>query len=254
LLEQLGNTDGHILNLNEKSTMLHLSAYCKIKQETLIEICNTLADLEAIDRDLWSHKYIFCEPFVAGIKDAYKKRIGILPSKPKHVFALKLEKEFPAVETSEKHVMAAGNCESESEKEKEKEKEKGENKDMSLSPLFQLWNDVMQEPKELVLNENEIKICEQRLIEKPLEEWREIFLKIKSTPFLCGQNNSGWRASLSWIVKDSINCMKVMNGNYDSKINSTSIGHSIIGNTHQTFAEIRTQKTIDAARAFAEEG
>ena len=44
--------------------------------------------------------------------------------------------------------------------------------------------------------------------------WRTYFAKIRATPFLCGENDRGWRADFDFAVKaDSI--AKVLEGKYD---------------------------------------
>lgn len=56
--------------------------------------------------------------------------------------------------------------------------------------------------------------CRARLKERPLEKWREIFRLIASTPFLCGQNDRGWKADFDWITKNDDSAAKILEGKY----------------------------------------
>ncbi|WNH10009.1 Lin1244/Lin1753 domain-containing protein [Thalassobellus suaedae] len=75
LLRELANTDFHYLNLSKKTTLMFLSAKCKISTETLLNIINDLVDLEKFDEVLWKeNRIVWCQDFIDGIQDAYKKR------------------------------------------------------------------------------------------------------------------------------------------------------------------------------------
>lgn len=88
ILERLGNADGHFIDLRDLSSFLHLAAYCRISQEYLIEIVDTLADLGAIDRELWRNKVLFSGGLIERITDAYRKRLLNLPTREKVISAL----------------------------------------------------------------------------------------------------------------------------------------------------------------------
>ncbi len=75
LLRELGKTDFHYLNLSKSKTLMYLSAKCKVTKEVLLAIINDLVDLEKFDKTLWEEdKVIWCQDFINGIQDAYKKR------------------------------------------------------------------------------------------------------------------------------------------------------------------------------------
>lgn len=83
LLETLGMSDGHYLNLNEKAKIILLSSKMLLDNKTCTEILDTLSELDAIDPDLWEHKIIWCDNFVKRISHLYVKRInGKSPAKP----------------------------------------------------------------------------------------------------------------------------------------------------------------------------
>lgn len=75
LLRELAKTDYHYLNLSKPSTLMYLSAKCKVSKEVLESIINDLVDLGKFDAMLWKEsKVIWCDDFVESIQDAYKKR------------------------------------------------------------------------------------------------------------------------------------------------------------------------------------
>ena len=82
LLEMLGSTEGHYLDLNNDTTWEFLQAKTHIEADLCTEILNLLAKLEAIDPELWNEKIVWSQNFVDGITDAYKNRRVEIPVKP----------------------------------------------------------------------------------------------------------------------------------------------------------------------------
>ena len=75
LLRELAKTDYHYLDLSKTTTMMFLSAKCKVSKEILESIINDLVDLEKFDSILWKeNKVIWCQDFIDSIQDAYNKR------------------------------------------------------------------------------------------------------------------------------------------------------------------------------------
>lgn len=75
LLRELARTDYHYLNLSDKTTLMFLSAKCKVSIAVLEAIINDLVLLNKFDSFLWSEsRVIWCQDFVDNIQDAYKKR------------------------------------------------------------------------------------------------------------------------------------------------------------------------------------
>lgn len=75
ILRELAKTDFHYLDLSKKTTLMFLSAKCKISTQTLESIINDLVELEKFDEDLWKqNKIIWCQDFIDSIQDAYNKR------------------------------------------------------------------------------------------------------------------------------------------------------------------------------------
>lgn len=82
MLELLGKSEGHFLDLNDPADWEYLLSYAHMDDETCIEILNLLAKLEAIDAELWEEKIIWCQKFVDGISDVYANRRIETPAKP----------------------------------------------------------------------------------------------------------------------------------------------------------------------------
>ena len=75
ILRELAKTEYHYLDLSKKTTMMFLSAKCKVSKDILESIINDLVDLEKFDSDLWvNHNIVWCQDFIDSIQDAYKKR------------------------------------------------------------------------------------------------------------------------------------------------------------------------------------
>lgn len=56
-----------------------------------------------------------------------------------------------------------------------------------------------------------------RLSERPQFEWDAIFTKVATSDFCCGHNTRGWLASFDWIIHNTDNGLKVLEGKYDNR-------------------------------------
>ena len=75
LLRELAKTNYHYLDLSKQSTMMFLSAKCKVSKEILNAIICDLVDLGKFDKILWNeNKIVWCQDFTDSIQDAYTKR------------------------------------------------------------------------------------------------------------------------------------------------------------------------------------
>lgn len=75
LLRELGKTNYHYLDLSKPTTLMFLSAKCKVSKETLLSIIKDLVDLGKFDAVLWNeNSIIWCQDFIDSIQDAYSKR------------------------------------------------------------------------------------------------------------------------------------------------------------------------------------
>lgn len=82
LLELMGNSEGHFIDADNKSSMDYLQALTYTDKDTCLEILNQLADLDAIDLKLWKEKIIWSDNFVAGLAALYRNRNLPLPDRP----------------------------------------------------------------------------------------------------------------------------------------------------------------------------
>jgi len=74
ILEKLGSTDYHYLDLNREDELIYLAAKCNVSEELLLSIVSELSRIDVFDKELWEHKIIWCQKFIDGVQDAYKKR------------------------------------------------------------------------------------------------------------------------------------------------------------------------------------
>ena len=82
LLEMLGSTDGHCIDLSDDNEWEYLLATTRTVSETTQEILDLLAKLEAIDPELWEEKKVWSDNFITNISDAYRNRKADIPDKP----------------------------------------------------------------------------------------------------------------------------------------------------------------------------
>ena len=82
LLELLGSSNNHVYDCNKPDNWEFLLAKTKVSNDIGNEILNTLSKLDAIDSHLWQNKIIWCQNFVDGIADVYKRRTVEIPKKP----------------------------------------------------------------------------------------------------------------------------------------------------------------------------
>jgi hypothetical protein len=83
LLELLGRTENHFLDLNDPALYEYLLTITRITRDKADEILTLLSVLSAIDQDLWKSKIIWCQNFVDGVSSVYtKNRHTEAPRKP----------------------------------------------------------------------------------------------------------------------------------------------------------------------------
>lgn len=82
LLEILGNTEGHFIDINHLPAFEYLQAHTYTNPDTCLEMLNLLASLEAIDPELWKNNIIWSDNFVLGLAPCYRNRAIETPVKP----------------------------------------------------------------------------------------------------------------------------------------------------------------------------
>ena len=74
-LQKLGQSNHHYIDVRSKAQWTLFYSRFKIDESRVREIFNNLAELDCIDKDLWSAGVIYSTNFVERIKDVYKTRI-----------------------------------------------------------------------------------------------------------------------------------------------------------------------------------
>lgn len=75
ILRELAKAENHYLDLSKPTTVMFLSAKCKVSKEVLNAIISDLVDLGKFDDMLWKeNSIIWCQDFIDSIQDAYIKR------------------------------------------------------------------------------------------------------------------------------------------------------------------------------------
>ncbi len=83
LLEMLGTTEGHFLDIRNPATRAFLAAKTRLTEDKCYEILDLLSDLDAIDQELWKeHQMVWCQNFVDHLSRVYAKRKTETPTKP----------------------------------------------------------------------------------------------------------------------------------------------------------------------------
>ena len=81
-----------------------------------------------------------------------------------------------------------------------------------------LWNAVcVHLPKVISLSDKRKKQEKLRLSERPIEKWKEVFIQINNSEFCKGNNNTGWKATYDWIISNTDNSLKVLEGKYNGQ-------------------------------------
>lgn len=115
--------------------------------------------------------------------------------------------------------------EGEGDKEKDTEEEReGEGDKIRESTSYQLIADMYNDtcvsfPRLNTLSDARKKAIKARLKTYSVEDFQRLFDKAEDSNFLKGGNDRNWSATFDWLIKDT-NMAKVLDGNYDNKINS----------------------------------
>lgn len=89
LLEQLGVSNNHYIDLKENGTEEYFFAYTGVNNQRGNDILDLLAKLHAIDEDLWAVRVIWSQNFVDGLTELYNRRQTDLPARPTHLLTKK---------------------------------------------------------------------------------------------------------------------------------------------------------------------
>jgi len=73
-LELLGSSNNHFVDCRNAADWEFMSAKMQVEPDRLQQIYNLLANLKAIDSDLWEHKVIWSQNFIDNLEDVYTRR------------------------------------------------------------------------------------------------------------------------------------------------------------------------------------
>ncbi|SKB01049.1 DnaD and phage-associated domain-containing protein [Caloramator quimbayensis] len=161
VLELLGNTNGMYYDCNNVADWEFLLAKTHLNSETANNILDTLADLDAIDKELWDkQKIIWSQNLVDNVRDAFKKRITEMPQKPVIEEKTPVNVEFSEWKPPLNEVSGDGNGERKEKERKEKES-KRESNNSFRTENYQLnnINDNKNKINSLSLDKNIIELC-----------------------------------------------------------------------------------------------
>ncbi len=102
--------------------------------------------------------------------------------------------------------------------------------------------------KATVFSEERRRKCRARLARPDpsafLDYFRAAVSKAAHTPFLCGENDRGWRATFDWFIANDTNAVKVSEGRYDSVAAGSLRQLRNLENLRQGFEESQTAGPI----------
>jgi len=219
LLEKLGSAENHFIDLRDEIELEYLAAETKFPAEETQNILDLLSRLNAIDRELWKHRIIWCQKFVDNIAEAYRKRkLQGVPERPVFEFPaentvfLPEENQFPAEDINKLNKTILNDT----KQDKTKQDDTQNKNEILCAEIITAWNEIINQ---------KVRITEKRKphIKKRIQEWKDIetvksiFLRIKDSKFCMGEGNKGWKASFDWIISNDTNWVKVMEGNFDNR-------------------------------------
>ena len=104
LLEKLASTEGHFIDCSNPTKWQLLLAKTGVSELIGVEIMKLLVEMQAIDKELWDSKLIWCQKLVDNVSDVYKNRRRDLPQKPVITSGNRITTKDNAIPTSSKSV------------------------------------------------------------------------------------------------------------------------------------------------------
>jgi hypothetical protein len=241
LLKELARSEYHYLDLSKPTTLMFLSAKCKVTKEVLLSIIKDLVELGKFDSVLWQeNSVIWCQDFVDSIQDAYLKRKnkcityeGLLQL----LIGLGVRKLSKCTENNTNNTQSKVK---EIKEDKSKEEEtiecsdifvpKKERDQIDFQEIINIFNSVCSElPKVDKISEKRKKLIIARIKENSLETLGIVFQKISESDFLSGRKTD-FIASFDWVMNPA-NFLKILEDNYKNRKNGGD------KSTEQVFAD-----------------
>lgn len=213
LLEILGGADGHFIDCSNPTEWEYLLAKTRVEDETAERIIATLISISKIDGPLWEqHRILWVQRLVDNVTKVYSKRASETPQKPCF-----------GNEKPDNEVISG--AEMPYRREEERKEEESREDGLNASKVVDLWNTICGKaglPKVEKLTESRRKKIKIRLAEFGSSEseqagtLKDILNAIVASNFLRGENKTHWTATFDWLVTNSENWTKVLEGNYSN--------------------------------------
>lgn len=211
ILELLGKTENHYYDCNEIGEWRYLLSYTKFSEEKANEILKLLAELKAIDYEMWEYKIIFSEKFIDNLQQLYSRR-GITP------YTKDTLKELLHTKTTLKEVNVNIYSQSKVKESKEKKsiveyKTTSSSTDIDLQPILHYWNERSFLTDITAITDKRRKMLNARIKEHGIDALYKAIDNVGKSAFLRGQNDKSWIATFDWVFLPN-NFVKVLEGNY----------------------------------------
>lgn len=213
LLEILGGADGHFIDCSNPTEWEYLLAKTRVEDETAEKIIATLISIGKIDGSLWEqHRIIWVQRLVDNVTKVYSKRASETPQKPYFGDGNPDNEDISGAEMPYRRV-------------EERKEEESREDNLTASKIVDLWNSICGKsglPKVEKLTESRRKKIKIRLTEfgstdrEREETLRDVLNAIVASNFLRGENKTHWTATFDWLVTNSENWTKVLEGNYSN--------------------------------------
>jgi len=204
LLEILGSTEGHSYRYENTVNKEFLYAKTHVDKETAEKILDLLAELEAIDPELWKNNIIWSDNFIENIKIVYDKRKTDVPQKPVTGEKTTPNEEFPERKPEDKGISNNIKPQSKVKESKVKNIKKDITKiydsiSKNVRPIFEDYIDVYRQ-------KNKTKVISDTRHFGLLVELQEIFFaqKFKYNGQEYEINEEIFRAGIGVIIKKKI--------------------------------------------------
>jgi hypothetical protein len=205
LLELLGDAEGHFIDCNDLSTWEYLKSKLHVDNPQEIdihtEILDLLANLKAIDPELWGKKVVWSDNFLKGILPVYGNRRVEPPSRPDNYIKETVSEGITTCRKPQTRV----------------EESRVENKDLSPPPggngtvpfqkIQESWNQNAPPllPRVKVLDDKRKRLIKTVWTEHPEVSWFDGFFRdIALSEHHSGKNDRGWTPDITWVLKERV--------------------------------------------------